>query len=721
MAIPEPRYLVVDPSQTGYDLAILAFAGYDAQHFDFTPTQGLRDIGATGFKLLKTFASEAEINADSDLMSFRKANRPNALCRGHFTKLSQLRAFGFHMLGEAERSTRPSSNIVFLGPANSGAHDGSTPYDCRTVEDYKTNVGSVFATDTQFAHVGGCHAGSWGIGSAPKTKIPKFQDATGAPIVFSMDYLDDPAIVFAGHIDARTTNNTWSQPNAGSFPRVWKATYVTGSPAGQTFVLLPLDPTLSVTSLYDNHVFAVATSQSEVESTELSCWVNGAELWVHMPSDDAPTSMIGTVSASGWFPFGDYYGQASGNTAYGGLEFINCQYIGAGNSDTATGAMIYGGNAGEKVMPQAKHLGGRYLMGCSWKPHGACVDGTLWGRSTDGDICFDVSDRPEPDTDPYIQWLITNKGSDAATWAKMARFVHIDSAKEGIYWYGGGSNNVRVSGVLGTNIGNRHPVLVTKLGGDSFTDGDSHMFATQGGDDCLWEFYYVISAGAAHVIYANGDDTNTQNCRNNITQDFVIRDGNGKSSGAGGVGVDYTGQGNWLGERTAGNGYMTGGVIQRGYVRNIPSSYGSPNIDGYAIGVLWSDEVLVQDVRMEDCDFCIAGGLSITTNSTFAADPAYISTQIKVRNCEFVNPGIAFWNFRGATWFASGARPNIGYIDSDANVYTYPSSDVIATAQRFKLNATLGTKDDWQGWAKGSPPGAQVSVMDPNSTFDLAT
>lgn len=663
--------------------------------------------------------TEGDLAAEEDFVNLRKANRPNAACRGWFGKESQVRAFAYHLLGEGGRSSRGIAGeaICFVGAANRGAADGSTPRDCISHESYRTNVATSWATGTVYVLVG-FQIGTWGTGSAPDARDPDFQDSAGVPTVWRMDYDDEPGMLHLGVIYQQAgIQSGWSRPDAANHPRVWSCNYGNGFHASNAMWLVPIDPRLSTTDVYANHLFTTVASQTEVENTPFSRWINSTTVWVHMPNDDSPSFRVGNTGANGWNPALSC-NVSTASTPLEDLEFINCQVIGA--STGGSGAMS---NGTDKLIPKAKWLGGRYLFGCSWKPRDSIIDGTEWGLSTDGDICFDTSDRPDPANDNGIQAVINDHGSDAATWAKIARFIEIDSAREGIYGNHGGTTNnpdhIRVNGLLGSNVGSAHPVLQSKFGTDFYTDIDSHLFGNQGGSNGLYQFFYCRRAGAACVLYANGDANNTQNQENNVFQDFVIVENHARATGAGGVGIDITGDGEFA-PRSNGTGLIGGCIIRRGYIAGVVTAFGgAPNIDGYAIGINAKDELLISHVTMEDCDHCMVGGQTITTNSTYANHPALLAPQIRVRDCIFIAPRFYFVWHRFINWTATSPA-NLGYYDFDDNLYIYPSAGNVSTDTPFRFVTTGQTFATWKSNTKGAPPGEQASVYDPNSTAQLA-
>lgn len=708
---------ILDSTQGGYAACVAALLSATNSNISYTlsalPTQ---DVAAnTDLKIVYFVAEEADFTGDAASLALTNGIHVTSdLCRGRFMKLSQIEAFAFHTIGDPTKSSSPiGENIIFLGQSNTGDSDGSTPNDTVTPEFYKTNIASAWASATLFVPVGP-GVGTWSVGGDPLSKIPAFSDN----VYFRMDYLANPGLIHTGYIDARSANNSWSRPDAGSFPRLWKATNDVGSPTSDVW-LWPIDPTLSIEDIYTNHTFTLAASQTEVENTALSVWTDGQDIWVHMPSDDNPTSKIVRSSGQGW-NIPSTSAVTSPATAFEGLEFINCQFGGYSQS-ASQGAS---GGTG-KLSPRAKWLGGRWFAGMSWKPVDQMIDGTEWGYSTDGDIVYDTSDRPDPANDNYILSTVNDHGSDPLEWAKMSRYLHIDSAKEGIYCaHGGVTNNpddVVVRGVLGTNIGSRHPVMITKRGADSYADVDSHFLATQGGSGWNCSYFYISNAGAAVVWYANGDSGATQNQQNNIFQDFVIVNGHGRASGAGGWGIDITGDGeNGVRTGSPNTGLCSGNIIRRGHIEGIVSAYGgSPPIDGGAISLFNKKNVVISHVTMKDCPFCLIGGNTVTTNSTYVDDPAYLAPQATVSDCIFVTPEFYFWRHRFTNWTASGARPNLGFYNSNNNLYIYPSDGNVSTDTYFSILSD-STFADWQAFAKASPPGEEASVYDPDSTTELA-
>jgi len=222
------------------------------------------------------------------------------------------------------------------------------------------------------------------------------------------------------------------------------------------------------------------------------------------------------------------------------------------------------------------------------------------------------------------------------------------------------------------------------------------------------------------VLYANGDATNTQNQRNNVIQDFVIIDNHARASGAGGWGIDLTGNGNWAGRRTAGNGLVDGNIIRRGHIENIHSAYGgSPPIDGGAISLYCYQKILVSNVTMKDCDHCFVGGNTNLTDNTYADDPAYIAPQYNVTSCIMREPTFYFFWHRNLNW-SSASPPNLGFFQFDDNTYVFPSDGNPSTDTYWRFVSAEQTFADWQANTKGSPPGEETSIYDPNSTAELA-
>jgi hypothetical protein len=715
------QYFLLDSNAAGYAAALAALATLDAAKYFFTPTQTLRDVAAdTDIKVVKANVAEAELDAHPDLADLRLTNGvhvPTALCRGRFRSLNQFRTFGFHALGESIRSSEgvAGRSVRYFAQTGSGAEDGTTPYDAIGGFDASDVGEATWALDTTNV-VLGCLYATWNVaGGSPESNMPGFQNAEGNEIRFRADYMGNPGMVFPNYC---YQTSAWTRPDPTNHPRVWRNTsYV--NPWAARF-LLPFDPRATKAEIYTNSVFAAAASQAECESTPMSLYnAGGTELWVHMPDDSNPSERIGQRLGGGW----NLVRKAtvdSASTPYDGIEFINFQCAGA--SVSTGGAMCPSTNR----MFKGSILGGRYLMGCSFKPkQQPNTHPVTFGRSTDGDICWDTSERPAPDTDEYIQNLIDNHGSDAAVWAEIDRFVEIDSSTEGIYYFGGGftdvGDNTTISGVLFEHIGTRHAVLQSKLGGDGYDDLDSHAIAGQGNSNCTFEFFYTRKAGACVVLYANGDATNTQNQRNNTFQDFVIVDNHARATGAGGWGIDLTGNGNWAGVRTAGpNGLVDGNIIRRGHIENIHTGYGgSPPIDGGAISLYCYQEIQISDVTMKGCDHCFLGGNTNLTDSTYAEDPAYIGPQYNVSNCVMQTPTFYFLWHRNLNW-SSSSPPNLGYYRFDNNSYVYPSGGNLSTDTYWRFVSTEQTFAAWQANTKGSPPGAEASIYDPNSTIELA-
>lgn len=652
---------------------------------------------------------------------------PSALCRGKFVKKSQLKAFGFHMLGEAARASRAQDcpNIVWIGATNRGAQDGTSAYDTMTPERYRTIVGTSWATGTHIVQIE-FEIGTWGTGTAPFGRDPDYPQAEGVPVVTSMDYLPKPGMNHTGHIHQQAgIQGGWTRPDAINHPRVWSVDYLNGFHAGEARWLVPIDPKLSTTDIYTNHVFATAASQTEVENTPLSRWVTGTTVWVHMPNDDSPAFRIGNNGTSGWNP--NSYMVGLGSTPKRGLEFINTQYIGAAQSGGLSGGVVL-------QMPTAKFLGGRLLFGCGFKPQDVIEDGFELGMSTDGDVVFDTSDRPDPATDEGILDVIANHGSDAAEWAKMPRFLHIDSAPEGFYHHGGGQNrgdSGRVNGLLVTYAGRGHPVMESKYGFNLFGDRDSHGLGFQGSSFWTCQYFYISQAAASVVNYAVDDTASTQNIEQNTYQDFVIRDNHNRSNifspSAGGSGLELTGQ-NRLALRTNGTGRLNGNIIRRGFFDNIISAYGLPGettLDGHALVMMLKDEVAVDHVTIKNCQIGIGGGAPIADgflNSTFVDYPSRPSVQFALTNARFIEGAntVLFWNHRFTSWFESSPTPNLGYIRADNNRYTYVAGSNITTKQLYRMAATLQARPQWQANAKAAPPGELACIYDPNSIFEVA-
>lgn len=605
-------WLVLEDDSAGADTITPLLAALDtatAAKYGGTVNQTTRSLAGSRL-IVKANITLAE--RTGDLAAVARDQRGVGIFKDEFVDQADKELKIFDMLGESGRDIR------YLRPETPGGHgqgDGLTYGDAWNGDEDTTTIGASWPTGTTIWRCGFHCAIQKPTGGFAHTLDPTFQDATGAPTRFRMDDRLDPGFLHLGAIDTRGTNNAFTQPDAANFPRVWKATWSVATP-NSAHTLTPIDPTASTTDIYTNNIFTDVSSQSEVESTSMSRWVNGSDLWVHMPDDSDPNDRIAGGSPMGYSPAHSYM-QASPATPYEGLEFINCQMMWGHGSAAMT---KNSGETLEEIYPNAKFLGGRYLYGASWKPQSDGTSGMEWGRSTDGTIPWDTSDRPDPSTDTYIGLAVSRHGSDQATWNEMDHFIEIDSADEGIYWFAGiggttVNDNGTIDGALIRNIGKGHSILVTKLGSSTFSGGDMHALATQGGAGWDIGFVYIQNAGSAVNWYSQTDATGAQDMTNNAIHDFVIRDSNGQftASTAGMNGIFFNGDGQaYL--RTNGQGVYTGNTIQRGVIYNIigdPSgtAFGSPAIiaDGGAINLFLTDELYIDNVSLIACTHGLAG------------------------------------------------------------------------------------------------------------------
>ena len=723
---------LLDSNATGYAAALTALATYDAAHFDFTPTQTVRDASHDStLKIVFANVTEAELDADGDLADLRTANFPTELCRERWTTLEEFRIRGFHMLGESVRSSEGVSGATCWYvrqekyPTRSayGEDTGKTPYDAADGwDDLATKL-----TDSEFQrgdlhYALGCNwAFRDGEAFSSINSSPDFPGGSGNNVTWRMDHGLMPGMNFMGFVDRTSPSNTWTQPDSETYPRLWKATMNNTGFIDAGMFLLPIDPTLSTSDIYTHHLFYWAESQSEVESTTFSVWLDGSDLWVHMPDDTTPDHRIGRPN-NGFKP---KYRDVT--TLKGDFKFINCQMIAGllGAGGLSSGA-AYG------FPNRTKFLGGRYLFGSSWKPKkndslSPDYDGTEWGRSTDGIIGWDTSDRPDPATDTFIAKVVSRHSSDQTVWNEMDHFLEIDSANEGIYWNGGGNSDLPdgllASGVLARNIGSAHANVKAK-NGHIFVDNDGHFWGTQGLKNSTVEFVYIQNAYAAIVNYSIGDSTTCQDNHDNILQDFIIRDSGSDNSsfGAGSCGVQWPTGDNDFGSRTDGSGDSSGNIIRRGVIDSIVSPNTPNPIDGYAIQGFASQLLTIDNVTMSNCDHCLGVQARNTTDSTYTDYPDTLDFQVAVSNCYFETPNYYFWLWRTTGW-TTASPANIGYIDSNNNVYTYPAGDTHNVSLRFyEPGGGAQTYDDWvTAMTKASPPGAAATVLDPDSTFQVAS
>jgi hypothetical protein len=678
----------------------------------------------TNIAMVRSIVTQSALDADGDLAALA-TNVPSAACRGKFIKNSQFHTFGWHMLGQPEDSTRAIAGeaIVWLGSAPRGAADGSTPYDCvGTYRDYKEDVSTLWLPGTVYVIQGfqsGDRTDEPGANGFPKNTCPKFQNCAGDPCTWRMDYIPQPGMLWCGWRNIQGTNNEFTRPDAGSFPRVWTAT---GPSDGQW--LGPIDMTLSDEDVYANHCFKTVASQSEVEAEAMTRWWSGTALWVHMPDDTDPTDRVYTETFLGWTP-GTMYYRTPGLAGYEDLEFINCQLIGGGGA-----CMSF--NADSQFVenfPKAKFLGGRYLAGVSFKPKDKCIAGTEWGWSTDGDIVFDTSDRPDPDTDPYIQDVINEHGSDPAGWANMPRFVEVNSSFEGIYWFGTGpkSDDGIIQGYLARHIGTADPILLAKKGTAQFDDRDSHALAWQGASNWNVSFMYLQNAGLACNNYINDDALSSQNSVGMIVTDFVIRDSHQKFSestggaGQGGINIGEDG----AGPRTDGTGIKTGCEMRRGCIYNIigdpTQAFGSAPArvtDGVAMAFSIEQSAIYDHITVWACTNAHIGG-HVSVDSTYTRFPDYIGMQSTVTNCIYREiEQLIFWT-RDSLFFSASPAAT-GYYIGQGNQVILKSTENTSTTKKWRMGGTEITWAQWQAQAKASPPGDAVSDFDTTSSIELA-
>lgn len=136
------QYFLLDSDVAGYAAALSALKSYTDAKVSFTTTQTVRDAANDStHKIVKANITEAELDADGDLVDLRTANYPNELCRHRWSTLENFRALGgFHKLGESVRSFEAMAgrSMKFIRKQQTNSYtaenygelgDGSSHYD----------------------------------------------------------------------------------------------------------------------------------------------------------------------------------------------------------------------------------------------------------------------------------------------------------------------------------------------------------------------------------------------------------------------------------------------------------------------------------------------------------------------------------------------------------------------------------------------------------------
>lgn len=690
-------------------------------------TQVIRTTTETNVVIVGAWVTESQINADSRLADMRLTaapltgqliHEPTAFCRGRYMNLEQFRVFGFQLLGEGVRSSQGlSGSCFFIRQEKSGGHGlgtGKTPYDAANGWGDTTTLGVTLVRGNTYVPIGCNWAVRNGEAFAAINDSPDFPTGTGERFVVRNDFMANPGMTHLGFVDTTGTSDTWTQPVAN--PRVWKATYSNITPTSNLVgsMIMPIDPTLSQGDIYKNHLFGSAASQAEVEANPFTMWVtaeaNGSDVWVHMPDDTDPTGRIARPA------FG-YKPKYMADPAKQDFDFINCQYI-------AANVNASGGMASGERLPKARWLGGRYMMGCTFKPTAATISGTEFGYSTDGDVVYDVSDVPNPATDVDIQTVINEHASDPEIWNQITRWMRIDSGREGVYLvHAGDTNNPDdglMLGVYGTHIGDVHPEILAKFGNKiNYSDRDAHLF---GGQGCSrWRVAYVLceKAGSYYNLYSKGDATTSQTMRDNILEDFIFRNSHNKyvesTNGAGINGLNINGDPDSA-ERTDGSGVKTGNIARRGVIRNLIGDPVSTIGDGGCL--VTSNEQLVEwsEISMIACTHGIISARTtlVTTDPTYVRQNQYLGERWEARNMRFIEIVRYHAWMRGGVWLST-SPPNTGYVDIDLSTIKLPSGEDISTALKYRVISTEYALAGWQANVKTNPPSDEPNAHDPTA------
>lgn len=608
------QYFALATGAAGFAAAAAALPTAAAAHLGYTPSLLQRVSVKAGVVVVGAFVEEADLTGD--LASLAQASVPNALCLDRYIDDQDLSERGFAMVGEMGRTPYPLFSgvryICPLGVNTSGVEDGLTPWTgFNSPRSLAINGGASRFLQGGFRYIL-CRGVAHNVSAVYSTSIGRieFTNASATqPIVLGCDHPFLPAVVVQAFSDgdASVKQAAWVSEGGGIYSQEdWRRADGVGNNPAQ---FVPFQSSLVVTSEVDpaasyRDILEAAwwhQGTSETTLAQKQWFLVGRKMYVRLPGDAAPGADFNICNR--WDGLPTYYIGVGSSAGARNIILNNFRQIGLGQSTSqirgCDSLTVQGGQLA--MSPSGADSG--YFLGTTatmWRFRAA-----EWGR-----LNYDRSDIKDRDgitygpSHPIVQELIATKGSAAAAWADFDLWAHLVGCSNGPGWNNNSSaNKDLISGLIVEDVN----VIISNTGGTllTYSHVDGHGLSSRNGSlDGTTRERFLLLRGGRHIddyVSATGDGNapytgSGANWRNNITQDFIVDDDNGRSIGKGHCGIGPEGDNDAVVYRD-GTGLKDGNIFRRFCIRNLDN----PSYTSQAISSSNEQAHSCEDYIVENC------------------------------------------------------------------------------------------------------------------------
>lgn len=587
------QYFALATGASGFAEALSALATAAAVHLGYTPTIVQRASARPGGGLVVVGAFVEEADLTGDLASLAQAAVPNALCWDRYVDDQDLLERGFPQVGEMDRSVYPAMSGVRyevpVGVNTSGVEDGWTPWTGfngpRSLE-INGGASRVHQGGIRYVLCRGVFHHTNAIYSTSIGKI-EFADASGGPpIVYGSDHPFLPACVVGAFSDgdASVQNAPWVDEGGNIYSQEdWRRADGVGNNPGQfvpfqTMLIATseIDPSAGARDILENAWYSMGTSETELLPGQW--FLVGRKLYVRKHDDSAVTDDFNLCCR--WDGLPSYF-----------LGIHTTQDSGANNIILNNLRMIATGQTRGRICgcDTLTVQGGQYALNPSGNDAGFFLNRSggewRWRAAQWGRLNYDRTDIKDRDgityspDHPIVQELIATKGSPASAWADFDQWPHILGCGNGPGWNNNWTTNKdlvsgliveEVDGILANSRGNI--AIYNHTDGHSLSSRNGRLNGTTrermlflyGGrhiDD------YLSATGELQAPYTGS----ANDWYDNVVQDFIVDDDNGRSVGKGHCGIGPEADNDHILYRD-GTGRKDGNVFRRFCIRNLDNA-----------------------------------------------------------------------------------------------------------------------------------------------------